>query len=274
MWKELEIDDRWSHKFYGKKSSLDQIVLPKQMFDGKGIDYVNNSFKVYKADYLFTKRGYINRWRYKNGKHIAKGYSDHLPIFAYFDVKPYVADKDQKAKKSILRKLIDYFYTINSLECEILLEDVVVVYKRGRDAIIKQSKKGRGIILYGCAGKLKEGYKYDLGIEAIKEYRGLKEITHLYVLKNKGRHAIKNYCYQQRDILENKLQQNEVLCNIAGTYKNRFLYMDGQKIPIYFKKKKLTPKNGSKLKIDYAHLGYYKKLQLVVYSKKDFTVRE
>jgi len=274
LWKELDIEDRWSHKFYGKKSSLDQIVLPKQMFDGKGIDYVNNSFKVYKADYLFTKRGYINRWRYKNGKHMAKGYSDHLPIFAYFDVKSYVADKHQKAKKSILHKLIDYFYTINSLEHEILLKDVVVVYKRGRDAVIKQTKKGRGIILYGCAAKLKEGYKYDLGIEAIKEYRGLKEITHLYIAKNKGKDEIENYFYQQRDILENKLQQNEVVRNISGRYKNRFLYMDGQKIPIYFKKKKLTPKNGSKLKIDYAHLGYYKKLQLVIYSKKDFTVLE
>ena len=26
--------------------------------------------------------------------------------------------------------------------------------------------------------------------------------------------------------------------------------------------------------IDYAHLGYYKKLQLVVYSKKNFTILE
>ena len=80
--------------------------------------------------------------------------------------------------------------------------------------------------------------------------------------------------YQQKDILANKLRQNEVLHNILGTYRNRFLYINGQKIPIYFKKKKLTPDNGSKLKIDYAHLGYYKKLQLVVYSKKDFTVLE
>ena len=87
LWNELPIPQRWSHKFYGKKSSLDQIVLPPSMFDKKGIDYVNNSFKVFKADYLFTKRGYINRWRYKNGKHQAKGYSDHLPVYAYFDTK-------------------------------------------------------------------------------------------------------------------------------------------------------------------------------------------
>jgi len=52
------------------------------------------------------------------------------------------------------------------------------------------------------------------------------------------------------------------------------LYLNDKKIPIYFKKKKLTPANGSRLKIHYAHLGYYKKLQVVIYSKKDFEVLE
>jgi len=50
--------------------------------------------------------------------------------------------------------------------------------------------------------------------------------------------------------------------------------MGGQKLPIYFKKKRSTPQNGAKLKIHYAQLGYYKKLQLVVFSPKDFTVLE
>jgi len=76
--------------------------------------------------------------------------------------------------------------------------------------------------------------------------------------------------------LHETLKQNEVLRSMVGTYKNRHFYLqrEGKELPIYFKKKKLTPKNGSKLKIDYAHLGYYKKLQLVIYSKKDFTVLE
>ena len=99
LWKELAVEDRWSHKFYGKKSSLDQIVLPQKMFDAKGVDYVNNSFKVFKAAYLFTKRGYINRWRYKNGKHKAKGYSDHLAVFAYFDTRPYKGDGKNLSQK-------------------------------------------------------------------------------------------------------------------------------------------------------------------------------
>ena len=41
-----------------------------------------------------------------------------------------------------------------------------------------------------------------------------------------------------------------------------------------FKKKKPAPPNRSRLKIHYAHLGYYKKLQVVIYSKKDFEILE
>ena len=272
LWNELAIDKRWSHKFYGKKSSLDQIVLPKQMFDGKGIDYINNSFKVFKADYLFTKRGYINRWRYKNGKHRAKGYSDHLPIFAYFDTKVYVQEKSEKV--AIRTKLIEYLYEVEHLKGQILLKNVVVILKRGRNAIIKQSVSGRGVMLYGCAGKLKEGYTYDLLVEVIKTYHGLKEVTHAYAVKDDGKVSLLKYYRKNKELLTHQLKQNEVIVHFKGVYRNRYLTMDGQKFPIYFKKKKLTPKNGSELKIDYAQLGYYKKLQLVIYSKKDFKIVE
>ena len=272
LWNELPINDRWSHKFYGKKSSLDHIVLPKQMFDGKGIDYVNNSFKVFKAEYLFTKRGYINRWRYKNAKHMAKGYSDHLPVFAYFDTKAYVKEKSHRM--GITTQPIEYLYQVEQLTGQVLLEDVIVILKRGRNAIVKQSLFGRGIMLYGCASNLKEGYKYDLLVEGIKTYKGLKEVTYAYVREEKGESASLNYYKNAKALLAHTLKQNEVIKNIKGIYKNRYLTMKGQKYPIYFKKRKLTPKNGSKLKIDYAHLGYYKQLQLVIYSKKDFKVLE
>ena len=274
LWKELEIEDRWSHKFYGKKSSLDQIVLPQNMFDGKGIDYVNNTFKVYKADYLFTKRGYINRWRYKNGKHKAKGYSDHLPVYAYFDTKPYVADKVQKVSKQILSKKIEYLYERESIVSQVELKNVVVVLKRGRNAVVKQSLSGRGVMLYGCASKLEEGHKYDLLVEGIQSYKGLKEVTHAYKLKDKGSVNHEAFMWDYYTLSKNKFVQNEVLKEITGLYKNHYLYVNGEKIPLYFKKKKLTPKNGTHIKIHYAHIGYYKRLQLVIYSKKDFNILE
>ncbi len=274
LWKELPLDMRWSHTFYGKKTSLDQIVLPKQMFDGKGVDYVNNSFKVFKASYLFTKKGYINQWRYKNGKHMAKGYSDHLPVYAFFDTKSYVGERKKQSSKKIEKKSIGYLYDIESLESKIQLDDVVVVLKRGRNAVVKQSVGGRGVYLYGCAGSLEEGHKYDLLVEGIKTYNGLKEVTHAYKLKDKGLVNNERYTLAADILVRKDTAQNEVIKDISGLYKNRLLYINDKKIPIFFKKKELAPPNGSRLKIHYAHLGYYKKLQLVIYSKKEVEIME
>jgi hypothetical protein len=70
------------------------------------------------------------------------------------------------------------------------------------------------------------------------------------------------------------MRQNEVVREIEGVYKHGKLYTGDKKIPIYFKNRNITPPNGSKLKIHYAHLGYYKKLQLVIYRKRDFEIME
>ncbi len=276
LWKELELAQRWNTKFYGKKGTADHILLPQTLFDTKGIDYVNNSFKVFRKSYLFTKRGYINRWQYKKGKHRGKGYSDHLPLYAYFDTKPYVPGADKIAVQAKrVSKNIEYFYTQEVLENEVLLHDAVVIWKHKGNAIIKQSKEGRGVFLYGCARELEIGKKYDLLVRAIKTYKGLKEVTHAYVLKENGDENISKYLLGQKDLAKKiASRQNEVVRNIVGVYKNKYLYVEGRKIPIYFKKKKSTPHNGAKLKIHNALLGYYKKLQLVVYSPKNFTVLE
>jgi len=274
LWQELPAEKRWSHNFYGKRSSMDQIVLPRQMFDGRGIDYVNNSFGVFKAPYLFTKKGYINRWQYKNGKHRAKGYSDHLPVYAYFDTQPYRSEVKKKSSSTIEKKRIDDLYTMESLEGKIELDDVVVVLKRGNNAVVKKDIKGRGIFLYGCAGPLEEGHKYDLLVESIKSYKGLKEITHAYKLKEKGKANLEAYYLNTTAIKNQKLKQNEVAKNLTGIYRNGMIYIEGKNIPIHFKKKELIPKNGSRLKIHYAHVGYYNTLQLVVYSKTDFKILE
>jgi len=274
-WQDLPFTNRWNHKYYGNKSTLDHILLPSSMFDGRGLDYVNNSFNVFKAPYLFTKRGYINSWKYKKGKHLGKGYSDHLPIYAYFDNKPYVADKNSNKIVKNVNKNIEYLYTINSLQEPVKLKDVVVVLKRGRYAVVKQRAKGRGVFLYACVDGLKEGRKYDVSVQSISNYKGLKEITTLIKLKDKGAVDLTLFYVSTKNLKNLKtLRQNEVLKDFTAIYKNRKLYVNSNKISVYFKNKKLTPKNGSKIKIHYAHLGYYKKLQLVIYSHKDFTVLE
>jgi len=276
LWKELALDQRWNTKFYGKKGTADHIIVPAALFDGKGIDYVNHSFNVFRRGYLFTKRGYINRWEYKKGKHRGKGYSDHLPVYAYFDMKPYVAEHIKLEKKPTREvKNIGYFYTQEHLDNEVIVEDAIVVWKQKNHALIKQTKEGRGIFLFGSASALEAGKTYDLLVRGIKTYKGLKELTHVYIAKEKGKVDVQKYMLRQNDLSKKiAYRQNEVLKDIVGIYKNKHLYVEGRKIPIYFKKKKSRPKNGSKLKIDYALLGYYKKLQLVVYSQNDFSVLE
>lgn len=267
-WTELPFRERWSHKFYGHRSTLDHILLPASMFDGRGIDYVNGSFKVFKAPYLFTKKGYINRWEVKNGKHTGKGYSDHLPIVATFDTKPFVPSGNDTVRKSTVGTIEDLYQT-EALDHPLILENAVVVLKRARYAVLKQTPKGRGIFVFGAVRDMKEGMKLDIRVQEISTYKGLKEITALVKLKEKGMVDPDPY-YASLD----SMRQNEVVRNLTGMVKNRYLYVDGKKIPLYFKNRRLTPKNGTKIKIAYAHIGYYKKLQLVVYSKKDFTILE
>ncbi len=92
LWLEINKSKRWSC-FFRKKNTLDNIILAKGLYDNKGISYVDNSFDKFMEDYLFKNKkknaNCIYRWqRTKKGKgrHLGKGYSDHLPIFAYFSI--------------------------------------------------------------------------------------------------------------------------------------------------------------------------------------------
>ena len=91
LWLEVSKRERWSYKFFGKKDTPDNIILPKGLYDNKGISYVDNSFNKFHPDYLLNGSA-IYRWqRAKNGKgkHLGIGYSDHLPIFACFSTEPF-----------------------------------------------------------------------------------------------------------------------------------------------------------------------------------------
>jgi len=88
LWYELPKESRWSHKYRGRGEGLDSMIISPKLSDGKGIDYVNDSFQKFDAPYLF-KKGKIYRWQRSRNypkHHTAKGYSDHLPIYARFNV--------------------------------------------------------------------------------------------------------------------------------------------------------------------------------------------
>ncbi len=267
LWLELAPAKRWSHKYYGHRGSIDHILIPQTLVDGRGIDYVNNSFGVFRAPYLFTKEGWINGWDYSGSKHKGRGYSDHLPIYASFSTVPY---KAEKVKKAQLQK-IEYLYQVEQLSHPVRLENCVVILKRGSNAIIKQSPKGKAIYIYAAAAGLKEGQRYDMTVSEIATYNGLKEIMRIEQVKKRGSASLASYYLKSKKLnSQDPLLQNQVFVNLTGVYLNNHFEIGDERIPIYFKKKRNRPKNGSKLKIFYAHLGYYRKAQLIVYDRKDF----
>lgn len=269
LWLELPTFQRWSYNFFGKKQGLDNILLPPSLFDGKGVDYVNDSFKVFKPAYLFHKKGYINRWQYKYGRHLGKGYSDHLPIMATFSTQPY--HFDDKNQTLITGHIGDLY--VKNLSNILYLKKVKVILKRGHHAIIKQFKNGRAIFVYGAEG-LEEGKSYDIVVDKIHTYKGLHEVVDFSIAYAYGTSNIDDYFYKNRKNLNIKKLENEVLKNIKGVYKQGKFYVEGKGYPIFFKNRHFRPKEGSRLKLDRVQIGYYNAMQLVVWDAKDITVLE
>ena len=87
LWYDCAKENRWNYIHRGKKETLDSIIISKPLLERGGFDYKYKSFGVLKKRYLFYKK-HINRWylRYTNkgARHMGKGYSDHLPIYATF----------------------------------------------------------------------------------------------------------------------------------------------------------------------------------------------
>lgn len=261
-WLELNIPERFSSKFRGRNITADNFLLPFSMFDTKGFVYKQNSFKVFKPEYLYKNKR-INRWQVKNRVHKAVGYSDHLPIIAKFTTKA-----QEKIEVSNI-KMISDLYKIEKLNESITLKNCIVLLKHQEFAIIKQ-KNNRAILIYKNVENLSEGFAYDLKIEQIKTFKGLKEVIDFEIVNYNGKILEYKQLYKKDLDLFNIKNQNEIVTDIKGTYKKGYLYFDNKKIAIYFKNKSFIPKNGSSIIIKRAQLGYYvNKIQLVVFNKSD-----
>jgi hypothetical protein len=167
LWLELPIYQRWSYNFYGKKQGLDSIYIPYSLIDGKGIEYLNNSFGVFKRNYLFhKKKGYILRWVYRRGRHQGVGYSDHLPIFATLSTKPYVKENCH-IKPASTEELLN-----SNLQLPVKLEGVKVTKLLKRGAILDNKIK-----IFGMDRKLELGKLYNMVVYKRKLYKGEYEIV-------------------------------------------------------------------------------------------------
>lgn len=92
LWYELPENKRYSHAFGKKKSTLDQMIIPKTLSDKQGIDYKSDSFSVFEKDYMLDEKGNPKRWQISEkgrGEHQGVGFSDHLPLSAIFQTSPF-----------------------------------------------------------------------------------------------------------------------------------------------------------------------------------------
>lgn len=275
LWLEQKQENRFSYKYRGENHTPDNILLNGALFDNENISYINNSFDSFNQQYLY-KNNKIVRWKTigKERKHVGIGYSDHLPIFASFSTSSKFINQNTNTKINNISDI----YKIENLQNSIELKDVIVLYKSGNNAIIKQ-KKDKAVFVYKEAKNLKEGYSYDITIEKITTYNGLKEITKIKNFTEKR--IVEDYksLYlnaKHINILDLKYQ-NEIITNLSGTFKKGYLYFNHQnkeqKIKLYSKDISLLPKNGQNVNIIKAHLGFYKsKVQIIIYNKSDISV--
>jgi hypothetical protein len=281
LWLDLPVNQRFSSKFRAQNNTPDSILVPPALFDTKKVSYIPNSFEVFKPDYLY-KDNIVNRWQMGGNKfskiHKGEGFSDHLPIYAKFSIN--------KEDLNILRKMerneeksdlisISYLYEKEKLIEPLIINNAIVIYKDEEKAIIKR-ENDRAIYIYKNAQNLKLGYSYNLQINQIFNYNGLKEIKEFAVLDEVRK--VENYknLYldaSQIDIFDFKYE-NEVIKNLKGIVENSKLYINENKyIKIYSKARNLLPKNGETITIQNAQLGSYKgNMQIILHKASDFKV--
>ncbi len=277
-WLELLKEERFSLKFKGEDGTPDNIILSKNLFDAKGISYVPNSFKVFKSEYLFTKKGIIKRWDKKK----KDGYSDHLPIFAQFSTGK-ISNKNHTKKiivpeiKTKNIKTIQDMHDAITLNESVMLNNIVVTYKSDNFAILKGSNNDRSIQYYNKDNQFEIGYFYDVEVSEIDDYYGNKEIKNLEIITQKNKVSnIKDFYHNGMSIdLNNPKYQNEIITNLKGIYKKSYLYYQKgsgkEKIKIYFKKELEKPKDGVMLEIKTGILATYKsKIQILIHKTDDY----
>ncbi len=275
LWLELPYQERFSYIYQGEKDTIDNMLLPCSMFDKRGIDYIRQSFSVFKPPYLFGN-GSINRWkrRYGYGKFTGKGYSDHLPIFAYFTTDN---NRENFAPKILKRKSYDTssiknLYHLKYLSHPVLLKNVVVVEKDRNGATIK-TLGDRAVYIFRYNQLFKIGYLYDIVVKDIKYYKNNLEISSLInETRIKKIFDLKPYyIYYTKEInLSDKKYQNEIIYKISGIYKNGYLWYDkNKKIRVYNKIKKMYIQNGTFLSLRLVRIVTYKyQNEIIIYYKK------
>ncbi|RBQ26369.1 MULTISPECIES: endonuclease/exonuclease/phosphatase family protein [Arcobacteraceae] len=279
LWLDLKGFERFSTKFKNQNNTPDNIILPPSLFDNKKLSYIPNSFSVFKPDYLY-KNSEINRWKMsegiKNKIHKGEGFSDHLPIFAEFSLK--IEDTNPINKININQQITDIktLYDKNKLVLPAFLNNVIVIYKNENQAIIKINND-RAIYIFKDAKDLKLGYSYNIQVNEIYNFYGLKEIKEFIILKEND--EIKNYKSLFLDASKINIfdfkYENEIISNLSGEIRKGKLFFNDKTIKLFAKDKSILPKDGEKITILEAQLASFKgNMQIVFHKKTDYKVEQ
>ncbi len=276
LWLEVPQSRRWSYNFFGKKNSLDNILVSRGLYDSKGISYVDHSFHRFDPDYLF-RDGAVFRWqrtRGGRGKHLGKGYSDHLPIYACFSTSPFSVGNSSRPSRGLGQPTsgngaISNLYFLPTGELSVALKNCAVLWKRGTSCVIKQ-KGDRAIYIYRSGRALKRGRLYDLTVKSLNDYAGLREVTSVDAIHETGRvQDLSEYLLKfplKSSSISLSLMQNEVIDRITGVYKRGYFYYDKgrSKVRLFFKDPSFRPKNGATVTIRGARIGFYHHPEIII----------
>ncbi len=175
LWYESAKTVRYTHVYGRVKNALDHIIVSKNLFDGKNIEYKPNSFGVFRKGYLLDKYGYPKRWKVtKRGVHVGEGYSDHLPIFATLQTKKY-------SKKKIKSVSISYLKNMFNDLLPVKLENVEAI-RVDRYSVLLGDDHDR-IKIYLPDEKYQKGKKYDILVKKIGKYHRNMEIKLCKIIK-------------------------------------------------------------------------------------------
>ncbi|UCH65953.1 MAG: hypothetical protein JSW63_02120 [Ignavibacterium sp.] len=79
-------DSIGTYLYRGDWNMLDQIILSSDLITSSSLNYICNSFEVYKPHYIVTRSGRYKGAAYPTygGRRYLGGYSDHFPVIAKF----------------------------------------------------------------------------------------------------------------------------------------------------------------------------------------------
>ena len=269
LWLEVEPSRRWSYLFFGAPRTLDHILLPAAFFEDSGISYADRSFDKFDPHYLF-QGSRIYRWQRANrgrGRHLGKGFSDHLPIYACFAIDGFKpADPDRPCYPEPVSATVADLYNTKTGKVRYRIENAVVVYRHNNNAVIKQ-KDGRAIYVYGAGDRLEKGGSYSLVVNQMNRYYGNLQITGFEDIRRKDAETDWSaliFHDPSMDLAAPELE-NEVLGEITGTYGNgRLRYAPEKSIRLFFHDQSLTPEKGGPIRIRNARIGHHREPEIVI----------